>query len=64
MKPVRIERGQIPDGVEVEDYPEGTLFVLNEKRLRRDPYTFELIKPEPMKKTWPEDVRRMMADNE
>jgi len=64
MKQVKIDIGQIPEGVEVEEYPEGTLFVWSEDKPKRDPVTFELMRPEPMKKLWPEDVRRMMDEED
>ena len=62
MKEVEVYLEQIPEGVEPEEYPENTIWVWRDDRPKRDPVTFELIRPEPMKKLWPEDVRRMMEE--
>lgn len=50
---------QIPEGVDVSDYPEGTWFILDDSPLQRDPVTFQLIKRPRRPLIYPEDVRKM-----
>lgn len=36
---------QIPEGISWEEYPKGTEFILDDTRPRRDPVSFQLIRP-------------------
>jgi hypothetical protein len=46
---------QIPEeeGFSVEDYPEDTIFILDDAPLQRDPETHQLIPPEKRPKVYP-----------
>lgn len=48
---------QIPEGVDMSEYPEGTIFVLDDSRPKRDPVTFEVIRPEKRPLIYPEDCK-------
>ena len=61
-KQVFVNIGQIPEGVDTDDYPDGTIFVWSEGKPKRDPITHLILRPEPMDLIWPEDVRRMLKE--
>ena len=63
MRQVFVDIGQIPEGVDGGDYPDGTIFVWSEDKPKRDPFTHKMIRPEPMKLIWPEDVQRMLEED-
>ena len=49
---------QIPEGVSASDYPDGTVFVFDDSRPKRDPVTLELIPPEKRPLIYPEEVKK------
>lgn len=55
---------QIPEGVDTSDYPEGTLFVLDDTRPKRDPVTFKLIREPKRKLIYPEDCKPQSEETE
>lgn len=48
---------QIPEGYTWKDYPEGTVFVLDDTKPKRDPETFRLIWPPKRPLIYPEDIK-------
>lgn len=48
---------QIPEGYSPQDYPAGTIFVLDDTRPKRDPVTFKVIRPEKRPLVYPEDCK-------
>ena len=48
---------QIPKGYSMLDYPDDTIFVMDDTRLKRDPVTFQLIPPEKRPLIYPEDCK-------
>ena len=55
MEKLRIYFDQIPDGTKFYDYPEDTVFVLDDTRPMRDPVTFQLIRSPAREMIYPED---------
>ena len=55
---IRIYFDQIPEdeGIDTQDYPEYTSFILDDSRPKRDPVTFKLIRPPRRTKIYPEDI--------
>ena len=49
---------QIPDneGIKTQDYPEYTSFVLDDCRPKRDPVSFQIIRPQRRTKIYPDDI--------
>ena len=49
---------QIPadEGIDTGDYPEYTSFILDDSRPKRDPVTFQLIRPKRRTIIYPEDI--------
>ena len=54
---MKIYLDQIPDGITVDDYPEGTEFVLDDSRFERDPVTHKLILKEKRPLVFPSDLK-------
>ena len=48
---------QIPAGADVSDYPPDTIFIFYEHPRKRDPVTFQLIRPPKRELIYPEDCR-------
>ena len=48
---------QIPEGVSIDDYPEGTEFVLDDAPLERDPETYQLIPRKKKPLIFPHDIK-------
>ena len=55
MEKLRIYFDQIPDGTKFYDYPEDTVFVLDDTRPMRDSVTFQLIHSPAREMIYPED---------
>lgn len=55
---------QIPAGADVGDYPPDTLFVLDDVRPKRDPVTFQLLRPPKRELIYPEDCRPQSEEAE
>jgi len=53
--------GQIPEGYDIDDYPEDTVFLWDLSRVKRDPVTFKVIFPPPRPLIYPEDCWREKA---
>ena len=56
--------GQIPAGADVSDYPPDTIFILDDIRPKRDPVTFQLIRPPKKKLIYPEDCKPQCEEAE
>ena len=56
--------GQIPAGADVSDYPPDTIFILDDIRPKRDPVTFQLIRPPKRELIYPEDCRPQSEETE
>ena len=58
MMAIRIYFDQIPEdaGIDTQDYPEYTSFILDDSRPKRDPVTFQAIRPPKRTKIYPSDV--------
>ena len=56
--------GQIPAGADVSDYPPDTIFVLDDSRPKRDPVTFQLIRPPKRELIYPEDCKPQSEEAE
>lgn len=54
---MKIYFDQIPEEVDISDYPEGTVFVLDDSKPKRDPVTFELIRPPKRPLIYPKDCK-------
>ena len=52
---------QIPEDVDIGDYPEDTVIIWEHRRLQRDPVTFKLIRPPKRPLIYPEDCWREKA---
>ena len=55
---------QIPAGAVVSDYPPDTIFILDDSRPKRDPVTFQLIRPPKKKLIYPEDCKPQCEEAE
>lgn len=55
---------QIPAGAVVSDYPPDTIFILDDIRPRRDPATFQLIRPPKRELICPEDCKPQSEEAE
>lgn len=55
---IRIFFEQIPEeeGIDTGDYPEYTSFTLDDSRPKRDPVTFQVIRPKRRAKIYPDDI--------
>ena len=42
---MRVKFSEIPDGKKIDDYPEGTVFVLNDRPRKYDESTGKFVKP-------------------
>ena len=56
--------GQIPAGADVSDYPPDTIFILDDIRPKRDPVTFQLIRPPKRELIYPEDCQPQSEEAE
>ena len=56
--------GQIPAGADVSDYPPDTIFIFYEHPRKRDPVTFQLIRPPKQELIYPEDCRPQSEEAE
>ena len=56
--------GQIPAGADVSDYPPDTIFIFYEHPRKRDPVTFQLIRPPKRELIYPEDCRPQSEEAE
>lgn len=56
--------GQIPAGADVSDYPRDTIFIFYEHPRKRDPVTFQLIRPPKRELIYPEDCRPQSEETE
>lgn len=55
---MKVYLDQIPEGYRVEDYPEGTEFVLvDDSRPERDPQTYQLIPRQKRPLIYPQSIR-------
>jgi hypothetical protein len=57
-KPLTLYFDQIPKGYTIDDYPSGTIFILDDTPPKRDPVTFKLIRPEPRPKVYPPKAQK------
>lgn len=58
MVTISIYFDQIPEdeGIDTQDYPECTSFILDDSRPKRDPVDFQVIRPSKHAKIYPEDI--------
>lgn len=61
---MKIYFDQIPEGVDIRDYPSDTVFVLDDSKPKRDPVTYRLIRGPERPMLYPENVRRMNAERQ
>ena len=61
---MRIYFEQIPAGAVVSDYPPDTIFILDDSRPKRNPVTFQLIRPPKRELIYPEDCRPQSEEAE
>ena len=54
---MKIYFDQIPEDVDVSEYPEGTEFVLDDSKPKMDPVTLEPIRPEKRPLIYPKDCK-------
>ena len=56
--------GQIPAGAVVSDYPPDTIFIFYEHPRKRDPVTFQLVRPPKRELIYPEDCKPQSEEAE
>jgi hypothetical protein len=61
---MRIYFEQIPAGADAGDYPPDTIFIFYEHPRKRDPVTFQLIRPPKKKLIYPEDCKPQCEEAE
>ena len=66
MTTIKIYFDQIPEDEEIDtqDYPEYTSFILDDSRPKRDPVTFQLIRPPKRTKIYPSDIVKAQCGEE